>query len=191
MDEVAYAVRDYLGKLESDTGRLEDIESRLAALDRLKRKYGETIGKVLAFRDDVAKRIDEVENASENRERRWKNSATPRRSKYTSLAGELSRKRAAAAAGLSQKVEGELKSLMMDRTQFQIVVTTGQKTAMGADEIAFLVSPNRGEELKPLEKIASGRRIIPHRAGAEDGRRRVRESRAKYRPWYSMKSMPV
>jgi DNA repair protein RecN (Recombination protein N) len=68
----------------------------------------------------------------------------------------LTRKRGAAAAGLSQQVESELKSLMMDRTRFQIVVTMGQKTATGMDEIAFLVSPNRGEDPKPLEKIASG-----------------------------------
>jgi DNA repair protein RecN (Recombination protein N) len=155
VDEIAYAVRDYLGKLESDTGRLEDIESRLAALDRLKRKYGETIERVLAFRDDVAKQIDEVENASESRAavEKQRNAAAER---YEALAGELTRKRSTAAAKLSQKVESELKSLMMDRTQFQIVVTNGQKTAAGADEIVFLVSPNRGEDLKPLDKIASG-----------------------------------
>jgi DNA repair protein RecN (Recombination protein N) len=96
-----------------------------------------------------------VENASENRAavEKQRNAAAER---YEALAGELSRKRSAAAAKLSQKVESELKSLMMDRTQFQIVVTNGQKTAVGADEIVFLVSPNRGEEPKPLEKIASG-----------------------------------
>ena len=155
VDEVAYAVRDYLGKLESDTGRLEDIESRLAMLDRLKRKYGESIEQVLVFREDVAKRIDEIENASETRAavEKQRDAAAE---KYVELAGELSRKRSKTAAALSQKVERELKSLMMDRTQFQIVVTAGQKTALGTDEIAFLVSPNRGEDPKPLEKIASG-----------------------------------
>jgi DNA repair protein RecN (Recombination protein N) len=127
----------------------------LAALDRLKRKYGQTLDDVLAFGADVAKRIEEVENASELRaalEKQCRAAAE----KYVSLAGELTRKRGAAAAGLSQQVESELKSLMMDRTRFQIVVTVGQKTATGTDEIAFLVSPNRGEDPKPLEKIASG-----------------------------------
>jgi DNA repair protein RecN (Recombination protein N) len=155
VDEVAYAVRDYLGKLESDTGRLEDIENRLAALDRLKRKYGESIEQILAFRDDVAKRIDEVENAGETRAAVEKQRDAIAK-QYEGFARELSGKRTAAAARLSQKVERELKSLMMDRTQFQIVVTAGQKTAVGADEIIFLVSPNRGEDPKPLEKIASG-----------------------------------
>jgi DNA repair protein RecN (Recombination protein N) len=155
VDEVAYAVRDYLGKLENDSGRLEDIESRLAALDRLKRKYGQTLTDVLAFGEDVAKRIEEVENASENRVALEKQRDAAAE-KYGSLASELSRKRAAAAASLSQQVESELKSLMMERTRFQIVVTAGQKTPAGTDEIAFLVSPNRGEDPKPLEKIASG-----------------------------------
>ncbi len=67
IEEASYALRDYLGKLEGDPGRLEDVESRLEELDRLKRKYGRTLGDVLAFRDDVARKIDEVENATEHR----------------------------------------------------------------------------------------------------------------------------
>jgi DNA repair protein RecN (Recombination protein N) len=57
---------------------------------------------------------------------------------------------------LSLQVEAELKSLMMDGTQLRITVSKGAWTAAGVDEIAFLVSPNKGEELKPLEKVASG-----------------------------------
>ncbi len=67
VDDGAYALRDYLGRLEGDPARLEDVESRLAALDRVKRKYGQTLEQVIAFRDDVARRADEVENASEHR----------------------------------------------------------------------------------------------------------------------------
>jgi DNA repair protein RecN (Recombination protein N) len=57
---------------------------------------------------------------------------------------------------LSKAVENELKSLMMSGTRFSIVLNQGEWTASGVDEIRFLVSPNRGEELRPLEKIASG-----------------------------------
>ena len=67
VDEAAYALRDYLGKLEGDPARLDVVESRLEALDRLKRKYGKTLEEVLAFQADVARRMDEVENASEYR----------------------------------------------------------------------------------------------------------------------------
>ncbi len=155
MEEAAYVLRDYLGRLEGDPNRLEDIESRLAALDRLKRKYGHTLEEVLAFREDVAQRAEAVENASERRaalERRRAEVA----SCYEKLAGELSQMRSAAAARLSKQVESELKSLAMAGTQFQVRVRTGGWTAAGMDEIAFLVAPNRGEELKAFDKVASG-----------------------------------
>ena len=154
-DEAAYALRDYLGKLEGDPARLDDIEGRLAALDKLKRKYGKTLDEVLAFRDDVARRVDEVENASAHRVELEKQRDEAAKL-YEKLAGDLSRKRTTAAGTLSKQVETELKSLMMGGTQFQIALKQGQWSANGFDEVAFLVSPNRGEELKALEKIASG-----------------------------------
>jgi DNA repair protein RecN (Recombination protein N) len=155
VDEAAYLLRDYLGKLEGDPKRLDMVESRLEALDKLKRKYGKTVEEVLAFHADVAKRLDEVENASAHRVELEKQRAEAAK-QYEKLANELSAKRTAAGAALSKQVESELNSLMMGGTQFQIAVTKGQWTAAGMDEIAFLVSPNKGEELKALEKIASG-----------------------------------
>lgn len=155
LDEGAYALRDYLGKLEGDPARLEDVESRLAALDRLKRKYGGSIEDVLAFRQQVAQRLDEVENASGHRAALEAQRDRLAR-QYEEDALKLSALRIAAAAKLSKAVEDELKSLMMGGTRFRISVEHGEWSANGMDEIAFLVSPNRGEELKALEKIASG-----------------------------------
>ncbi len=155
LEESAYALRDYLGKLEGDPARLEDVESRLAALDRLKRKYGQTIEEILAFREDAARRIDEVENAGEHRSALEARRAELAR-QYEEQARQLSEARSSAAVRLGKAVENELKSLMMGGTQFRIVLKPGEWSASGFDEIAFLVSPNRGEELKPLEKIASG-----------------------------------
>jgi DNA repair protein RecN (Recombination protein N) len=155
VDEAAYALRDYLGRLEGDPGRLDEVETRLAALDRLKRKYGGSIEEVLAFLEDVGRRADEVENASEHRAAVEKQQAQLAQ-EYERVAGELSQARNAAAERLSKHVANELKSLAMSGTQFQVSLRPGGWTASGADEIAFLVSPNRGEELKPLEKIASG-----------------------------------
>jgi DNA repair protein RecN (Recombination protein N) len=155
MDDAAYGLRDYVGRLEGDPARLEDVESRLAALDRLKRKYGHTLEEVLAFRDEVARRIDEVENSAGRRialEKRRDESAV----QYEKRAVELSRMRSSAAAKLSKQVESELKSLAMSGTRFQIALSPCEGTAAGIDKVEFLVSPNRGEELKPLEKIASG-----------------------------------
>jgi DNA repair protein RecN (Recombination protein N) len=155
VEEAAYWLRDYLGRLEGDPARLEDVEARLAALDRLKRKYGRKVEEVLAFRDQVAQQVDEVEHATEYRaalEKRREQLA----GEYEQAAGELTSLRTAAASRLSKQVESELRSLAMGGTQFEIVVNRAEWAASGADEIAFLVSPNRGEEPKPLEKIASG-----------------------------------
>lgn len=155
VDDAAYVLRDYLGKLEGDPRRLEDVESRLDVLDRLKRKYGRTLQEVLAFGEDVARRADEVEHASEHQaqlEKQQKELAEG----YGRAAAELSRVRTAAAAALGKQVESELKSLAMGGTRFEIAVRAGPWSATGVDEIAFLVSVNKGEELRPLEKVASG-----------------------------------
>jgi DNA repair protein RecN (Recombination protein N) len=155
VDEAAYGLRDYLGRLEGDPARLDEVEARLAALDRLKRKYGGSIEEVLAFLEDVRQRAEEIENASEHRLAVEKQQAQLA-SQYENLAEELSQARSVAAERLSKQVESELKSLAMSGTQFRVSLSRGAWTASGADEIVFLVSPNPGEELKPLEKIASG-----------------------------------
>jgi DNA repair protein RecN (Recombination protein N) len=155
VDEAAYSLRDYLGRLEGDPARLEDVESRLAALDRLKRKYGRTLDEVIAFHADVTRRMEEVENASERRNQLEKERAEAAR-QYELLADGLNRKRAAAAEELSKQVERELKSLMMAGTRFEIALARTEWTAHGFDEITFLVSANRGEQAKAMEKVASG-----------------------------------
>ena len=155
VEEASYTLRDYLGKLEGDPQRLEDVESRLAALDRLKRKYGHSVEEILSFLDDVTGRMSEVENAAE-----YRSTLLARRDelarRYEAAAAQLTDVRQTAARRLSKSVETELKSLMMGGTSFEIAIEKGAWSASGTDEIAFMVSPNRGEELKPMEKIASG-----------------------------------
>lgn len=155
MDEAAYALRDYLGGLEADPKRLEEVESRLAKLDLLKRKYGGTVEEVLAFRDAAAVRVNEVENSAEHKAALEKELAAAA-NEYEAQARELSNLRATAAKQLSSQVEQELKGLAMAGTRFRILVQDGPWTASGIDEVTFLVAPNKGEELKALEKIASG-----------------------------------
>lgn len=158
IEEAAYTLRDYLGRLEANPGRLEEIEARLATLDRLKRKYGGTIEEILAFLDDVRGRIDAVEHAGERMEalraRRRELAA-----EYEKLAGALSARRRAAARKLEKRVEAELASLAMDRTLFRVEIAGGAWTAEGADRVEFLVSPNVGEEPRAIAKVASGGEI--------------------------------
>jgi len=153
--DVSYSLRDYLGRVEANPARLEEIELRLAAIDKLKRKYGASIEEILAFGEDVARRIGEVENAGERLESLRKE-VRHFASEYEKAAADLNCRRMAAAAELSKRVEAELKPLAMERAIFVIRIEPGPWTATGADRVEFLISANRGEEPKPIERIASG-----------------------------------
>src|SRR5579883_1933980 len=153
--DVSYSLRDYLGSVEANPARLEEIEVRLAAIDKLKRKYGASIEEILAFGEDVARRIGEVENAGERLESLRKERQRLA-SDYEKAAADLNCRRMAAASELSKRVEAELKPLAMERAIFVIRIEPGPWTAAGADRVEFLVSANRGEEPKPMERIASG-----------------------------------
>ncbi|MGI8990616.1 MAG: DNA repair protein RecN [Bryobacteraceae bacterium] len=158
LQEASYALRDYLSRLESNPARLEEVETRLAALDKLKRKYGGTLDEILAFRDDVRARIAAVENAGERIEELRKQRQTLAR-EYQRAADQLGQKRRAAALDLSGRVMMELRALAMDRTVFQIDIGQAEWSETGADSARFLVSPNLGEEPRSIEKVASGGEI--------------------------------
>jgi DNA repair protein RecN (Recombination protein N) len=155
LQEVGYGLRDYLSGLEANPGRLEEIETRLAAIDRLKRKYGQSIAEVLAFLADVRQQIAAVEHTGERIEQ-LRTAQKKLAQEYERLAAELSEKRASAGKKLAQRVEAELAQLAMERTKFRVSVERGAWTADGADRVEFLVSPNVGEEPRALEKVASG-----------------------------------
>lgn len=155
IQDVSDALRDYLGRLEANPARLEEIELRLAGLEKLKRKYGGSVDEILAFLEDVARKIAEVETAGERLE-------TLRREQkklggeYERAATELTAVRTTGAAKLARRVEEELKPLAMERTVFRIPIEAAGWSENGADRVEFLVSPNAGEEPRPLERVASG-----------------------------------
>ncbi len=158
LQEVSYALRDYLGRLEANPGRLEEVELRLSAIDKLKRKYGQSVPEILSFLGEVQRQIEMVETAGERMEelrKRQKNIAA----EYATAAAELTAKRTAAARKLEKRVEEELGQLAMERTVFRVRIAEAAWSADGADRVEFLVSPNVGEEPRGLEKVASGGEI--------------------------------
>lgn len=158
LQEASYGLRDYLSGLEANPGRLEEVEARLAAIDRLKRKYGQSIDEILTFIEEVRRQIASVENAGARMDELRKQQASLA-AQFEKLAAELTDRRAAAARKLQKQVEAELAHLAMDRTVFRIELTRAEWSADGWDRVAFLVSPNPGEEPRPLEKVASGGEI--------------------------------
>ena len=156
LQEASYTLRDYVSRLEANPGRLEDVESRLEAISRLKRKYGATVAQVLEFLEDVRRQIASVENAT-GRMEELRRARQRLASEFEKAAAELTEQRQAAARRLEQRVEAELAQLAMERTVFRVELTPAAAwSAAGADHVEFLASPNLGEEPKALEKVASG-----------------------------------
>jgi DNA repair protein RecN (Recombination protein N) len=158
LGDASYALRDYLGRLEANPARLEQIETRLAAIDKAKRKYGATLEEVLVYLEQVARNIDAVEHAGEHMDE-LRGERGILRAQYDALADKLTARRREAARKLAKRIETELAALAMERSVFEIVVGPAAASASGNDAVEFLVSPNLGEAPKPIDKIASGGEI--------------------------------
>ncbi|MGA2072376.1 MAG: DNA repair protein RecN [Terriglobia bacterium] len=161
IEDAAHFLRNYLGKLEANPQRLEEIEDRLALLDRLKRKYGRTLEEIVAYGEKTRQELAKIEHADERREtiQRELEKVT---GEYRKAADALSTKRREAARKLTRLVREELAQLGMEKTRLEVHFENkleGLGGPRGVDEIEFRISPNPGEELRPLEKIASGGEI--------------------------------
>jgi DNA repair protein RecN (Recombination protein N) len=158
VEDVSAEVRDFAEKAQASPERLEEIEDRLAALDRLKRKYGATLGEVMEFGNDAARKLAEVENRDALLEE-LKAQETKDAAAYRKAAEALTEKRASAAGRLEKLATGQINDLAMT-VKFAVVVTPekgqGGWTAHGWDRIECLIATNAGEPMKPLEEIASG-----------------------------------
>jgi DNA repair protein RecN (Recombination protein N) len=158
LDDLAISLRDYLGKLDAQPHRLEEVEDRLALLDRLKRKYGKTIEEVTAYLSSAERQLDDLQHADARRgdlAREVEKAAAD----YRRAARQLSERRREAAAKMQKRVREELAQVGMEKTRFEIHFETlpdERATASGTDAVEFRISPNPGEDLRPLEKIASG-----------------------------------
>jgi DNA repair protein RecN (Recombination protein N) len=158
IEDVSATARDYADGIDASPERLAEVEDRLALLDRLKRKYGKTVDEVIAYGEDVARKLNELENR-EDLVRDLKKQLTAAAATYLAAAQTVSKRRYSAARELQKLVETEINQLAM-KAQFRIEVSGSDEpatwTAAGFDGVAYMISPNPGEPLKPVEQIASG-----------------------------------
>ena len=158
IEDVSATARDYADGIDASPERLAEVEDRLALLDRLKRKYGKTVDEVIAYGEEVARKLDELANR-EDLLRDLKKQLTAAAATYLGAAQTLSKRRYSAARELQKLVEAEINQLAM-KAQFRIEVSGADEpanwTASGFDGVAYMISPNPGEPLKPVEQIASG-----------------------------------
>ena len=157
-DDVAAELRRYGEGIEGAPGRLDEIEERLALLDRLKRKHGGTIEAVLAHAEACRERRDGLAHAEEAIE-----AVTARleaaRAQLAERAAALREARAAAAESLAGAVRSRLSDLAMDGATFAAALSSranGAYGPTGGDEVEFLIAPNPGVPAGPLRETASG-----------------------------------
>lgn len=169
LEDVALGLRDYCSHIKIDPDRLEKVEERLQLIRHLKKKYGSTIEEILAFQEGLSERESQLTHEKEEL-RRIESLVEEKRRDLVRMAKELSLKRREIAAAFERKVEEELRVLEMGGTRFAVEFSPNRLggesisedtpdssiTQDGVDSVEFMISPNVGEELRPLARIASG-----------------------------------
>ncbi len=173
VEELGRQVRLYRETVEADPARLMEIEERLALIHNLKRKYGQTVAEILVYGQQAAAELDTLTH-SEERIAELQEEEADLLAEAGDRAAALSARRRAAGAELSRAVEQSMADLMMGSIKFATSIThapdprglpipttdgavqTVAFDTRGVDRVEFLISPNPGEPLKPLSKIASG-----------------------------------
>jgi DNA repair protein RecN (Recombination protein N) len=158
VEDAAATLRNFAGKITASPERLGEIEDRLAALDRLKRKYGANLSEVIAFGEEVTAKLADLENR-DARLAELEKESTLAAAKYMVLARKLSASRSAAAKKLSTVAAQQINELAMN-SRFEVRVLSREDaeawTPSGWDRVECHIATNPGEPLKPLTEIASG-----------------------------------
>jgi len=169
-EDLVNGLNTYLKDIDLDSQRLETVEARIDLLNKLKRKFGGSLEKVLEYGEEINQRLAEIENIDDTLTE-IKADLENRHRELCRLAGELTAGRGRAARKLSAAVEQQLADLKMAGTQFSVTLTdlaAGKDTPpylvdgkrllspTGGNGAAFLIAPNVGETAKPLAAIASG-----------------------------------
>lgn len=169
VEEAAREIRSYRDGVEFDPTRLAAVEERLDEINKLKRKYGKTVGDILAYAEKIRKEIQTIEGREERLSQLTKELAAVEE-KLAREALALSALRRRAAGRLEEAITAQLAEVNMGKTVFKVALNRaiaekdgltvgGEKVAVdrhGLDRVEFMVAPNPGEGLKPLAKIASG-----------------------------------
>ncbi|MDX9872080.1 MAG: DNA repair protein RecN [Clostridia bacterium] len=155
IEEAAAVARDYLENIEFSPVKLEQIEKRLQQIKDLNKKYGATIGDILQYAQKAEEELAYWENSAALTEKLEAEVQAYWR-QYEEKAAGLSAGRKEVASLLENRVKLELAELAMPNTKFSVRFTASEASAQGMEKVEFLISPNPGEPLLPVAKIASG-----------------------------------
>ncbi|MBC1562652.1 DNA repair protein RecN [Listeria booriae] len=157
LEESAMQIRQELDKLEFQPDELDTIESRLNELNQLKRKYGKTVEAIIHYNEEIDQEILELSDRETHLGQLEKELESAKQD-LQKLAEKLTTIRQKAAKQLEKQIKNELNQLYMEKAIFQVNFATpaNEFTENGIDKVAFYMSTNPGEPLKPLSRIASG-----------------------------------
>ena len=155
VQDIAEEVRDARDELSYSADELERIEERLDTIHKLRRKYGVTCSDILEYLEKARKELDDIEFADDHLERLKKKLRKAEKEAWDA-AFLLRENRKKTAVSMSERILTELAQLDMPRVQFSCEFRETELTANGADAVAFYMSANAGEALKPMSKVASG-----------------------------------
>ncbi|MBC2315824.1 DNA repair protein RecN [Listeria booriae] len=157
LEESAMQIRQELDKLEFQPDELDTIESRLNELNQLKRKYGKTVEAIIHYNEEIDQEILELSDRETHLGQLEKELESAKQD-LQKLAEKLTTIRQKAAKQLEKQIKNELNQLYMEKAIFQVnfVTPASEFTENGIDKVAFYMSTNPGEPLKPLSRIASG-----------------------------------
>ncbi len=155
VQDAAEQVRDKIYSLSYSADELERIEERLDTIHRLRRKYGATCADILEYCEKAQRELEEIEFADDRMEQLKRKLKTAEQEAWDA-AKALRTARKTAADALTERILRELSDLDMKKVQFSCVFTETELTPVGVDAVAFYMSANVGEALKPLSKVASG-----------------------------------
>jgi len=159
LEDLAYFLRSYAANIDASPARLQDVEDRLAVLERLKKKYGPALSAVLEYAGRLRRDLDDLGHATE-RTADLDSALQRARDGYLGKAEALSRRRRPAAEMFSRVLEQSLGDLAMARTRCDVRFAQAETDAAwsdrGIESAEFYISPNPGEDLRPLARIVSG-----------------------------------
>ena len=159
LEDLAYFLRSYSSAIDASPAKLQDVEDRLVALERLKKKHGPGLDDVLSASAALERELNAIENSDALMAEVGRNLETAR-SAYEAIARTLSAQRRTAAAEFSGRLEESLKAFAMPHTRCEVRFAAdggdSSWSERGCDTGEFFISPNPGEELRPLARIASG-----------------------------------
>lgn len=155
LEEVARDISQQLTHTEMDDNRLEEVEERLTTIIRLKKKYGDSIEKILEYFDEIASELAESQNV-EGSLTSLQKTINEQHEQLEELAQQLTQARETLSVSLEKAIIEQLGDLYLEKTRFEVRREKKELSDDGWDMISFYISTNPGEPLKPLEKVASG-----------------------------------